>query len=211
MPHRNVWLFYFMQKYFFLISIIIISSCSQVSDITRSLIGLKELKFNIQNYENFAVSGIKLDNISSTKDFSIVDGLKLIKLFNNKNLIFSFRVNVVAVNPNTVRGKKLNTRAKITELSYLFMLDGRETIKGKIEDELIVPAGGESITIPIEARIDLLKFFADKTYEEVVKLVLSLGGMNRSNRKMELFINPTIDTPIGDLSPGKIKVLSKNY
>lgn len=197
--------------YKFIIIILLLSSCTRVSDITKSLLELKDLEFEIQNTENYNLAGVDIKKFSSVKDMNIIDGTKILQGFTNKNLELTFRINLQATNPNTPKGKKLSARATISKLSYSILLEGKRTVSGSIEDKFIVPDGGGSVIIPINAKINLMQFFGGSSYKELINLVLSVGGAKKSGKKVELIINPTIESPIGDLSPGNIKVLEKEY
>jgi|GEM_PF-3528310 len=197
--------------YKFFIIILLLSSCTRVSDITKSLLELKDLEFEIINTENYNLSGADINNFASVKDMNLIDGTKILQGFTNKKLDLTFRINLQATNPNTTKGKKLSARATISKLSYSILLEGKRTVSGSIEEKFEVPEGGGSVIIPINAKINLMQFFGGSSYKELINLVLSIGGAKKSGKKVELIINPTIESPIGDLSPGNIKVFEKEY
>jgi len=169
------------------------------------------LEFEIINTENYNLSGADINNFASVKDMNLIDGTKILQGFTNKKLDLTFRINLQATNPNTTKGKKLSARATISKLSYSILLEGKRTVSGSIEEKFEVPEGGGSVIIPINAKINLMQFFGGSSYKELINLVLSIGGAKKSGKKVELIINPTIESPIGDLSPGNIKVFEKEY
>jgi hypothetical protein len=54
--------------------------------------------------------------------------------------------------------------------------------------------------------------YRDKTYDEILNLVLAIAGAQGSAARLTLDIRPTIDTPLGELTyPNRIKVFNKEF
>ncbi len=187
-------------------------SCNIIKQVSQTISNLQKLEYKIENVTNFRVANINVQNISSLKDFSITDGLKLANAYATKSFPADFVLNLNAKNPNTGSNNTTATSATIAKLDYRLILDEKPTISGDISSPITVPGTGQSINIPLNMNLDLYKFFGDRGYESVINLALSLGGLNANPTKVKLDIKPTVNTSIGPISyPNRITVIDKEW
>ena len=92
------------------------------------------------------------------------------------------------------------------------LINDKETITGDISHPLEVPGVGESTVIPLNINIDLMKFFKNKNYEDIVNLVLKLSNSGGSASNLKLYAKPVIATPLGDLQyPDEITIVDNTF
>jgi hypothetical protein len=96
--------------------------------------------------------------------------------------------------------------------AWKLFVDEKETISGNIASPVTVPGTGETKVIPLEIKFDMLNFFKDKGYENLMQLVLNLGGAKGSASQLKLVAEPVLGTPIGDLRyPQPITIVFQQF
>lgn len=165
------------------------------------------LQFKVDSYNNFRVADVALENKSDIDDFSPIDYVKLTGAFVKGELPFSFVINVEAQNPNDGSGGFPATDISIRQFPFRVLLDDKQILSGNIQDEFLVPGVGENKIIPILVEVDLLKFFKDKSFDELADFILAVGGKDGSRSRISLFAKPVLGTPVGSLEyPEEIKI-----
>lgn len=196
----------------FVIAFSFFSACSDLKQLAQTYNNLKNLKFKLQNINNFHLNGIDISNKKSVSDFSLTDGAKLLQLFNSKKLPCDFVLNVMVMNPNESDGGKKQITSTITKLDWRLYIDDKLTISGDINKAINIPGSGQSTIIPLNMKLDLIEFFGNKGYSDILNLALALGGVNNSTSRIKLDILPTLNTPLGPLTyPQRITVIDKEF
>lgn len=184
-------------------------SCTGAYD---ALTNLHRLQFKLGSVDNFDLAGIKIKSIRSISDFGAIDALKLTSAFARGEFPASFTLNVLAKNPNDGTGGTKSTSAILKSLSWRLFLDNKETINGNIPNTIEIPGVGQATTIPVVMSLDLLKFFKDQGYENVINLALALGGYSGSSSRVTLKATPTVDTFLGPITyPGEITIIDREF
>lgn len=196
-------------KYFlFSFLIIVISGCS----IYKTMMNVSRLKYRLNDVSNISVSGISIAGKTRISDFSPRDAMNLTAAFGKGSLPISFTLNIAAVNPNDGTGGYARTDASIKAFPWRLVIDGKEILTGNITSPVMVPGTGEQVIIPLSISFDLIKNFKDKGYEGIINLALNIAGLGGGNTNVQLFVKPTINTVIGDLTPpSEIKVVEKEF
>ena len=164
------------------------------------------------NVNNFTVSGINISNKKSLQDFNPLEILNLTQSIATGKLPASFTLNVEAKNPNDGTGGYPKTNATLKEFPWRLEVDDVETIAGNIGTPVTVPGTGEVQNIPLTMNIDLIEFFGNKGYENLINLALTLGGQQGSSSKLALFATPTVSSPLGDIKyPGELKIIEQSF
>jgi hypothetical protein len=183
-------------------------NCTSTIDLLQNI---QRLKFKLGSVDNFKIAGISVTNKSAISDFSIADGLKLVNAFSSGKLPASFRLNVLAKNPNDGTGGSPRTTTTLTKLKWRLLIDSKETIDGNISQNIEVPGTGQETTIPIDMSLDLYKFFNELGYEGGVNLALALGGVSGSSSRITLKATPSMQTIFGPISSGEITIVDKQF
>lgn len=199
-----------MKKILFLSIAILLttSSCS----VYETMVNLSRLKFKLGDVNNFSVSGINISNKKSLQDFNPLEVLSLTSAISSGKLPASFTLNVEAKNPNDGSGGYPKTNATLKEFPWRLEIDNVETISGNIGAPVSVPGTGEITNIPLTMSIDLIEFFGNKGFDNLINLALTLGGQQGSSSELSLFATPTVSSPLGDIKyPGELKIVEQSF
>ena len=201
-----------MKKYFvgvlFLALVLSGVQCSVYQTITN----MSRLQFKVGAVSGFQIVGVSVSDKSKLNDFSAIDLLKLTSSFAGGSLPASFVLNVEAKNPNDGTGGYNRTDATLQNFKWRLFLDDKETISGDLDQPVTVPGTGEVTDIPLRINIDLLKFFKDKSYNDLANLALALGGSKGSSSKITLYATPTVSSPFGNITyPGELKLVDYTF
>jgi len=195
----------------FLLSITLILITTNCS-VYETMVNLSRLQFKLGTVNNFTVNGINISNKKTLNDFNPLEILNLTQAIASGKLPASFTLNVEAKNPNDGSGGYPKTNATLKEFPWRLEVDNVETISGNIGSPVTVPGSGEIQNIPLTMNIDLIEFFGNKGYENLLNLALTLGGQQGSSSKLALFATPTVTSPIGDIRyPGEIKIVEQTF
>jgi hypothetical protein len=178
----------------------------------ETMVNLSRLKFKLGDVVNFTVGEINITNKRSVSDFSSVEVLKLTSALTSGKLPASFTLNVEAKNPNDGTGGYPKTDATLKAFPWRLEIDQVETISGNIGTSVSVPGTGEITNIPLTMNIDLIEFFGNKEYDNLLNLALALGGQQGSSSKLSLYAAPTVSSPLGDIKyPGELKIVEQSF
>lgn len=182
--------------------------CSGLMD---AITNVQRLQFRLDKVTGMSLAGVPLTNIAAISNLGLMDAANILANFTQGKLPVSFTLNVLAKNPNDGTGGTKNTAAVIKNLAWRLFIDNNETINGNIRD-VSVPGVGESTNIPIGMSFDLLKFFKDAGYDNILNLALALGGKNGSSSRVTLKVKPTVETVFGPITyPGEFDVIDKEF
>lgn len=173
------------------------------------MVNMSRCQFKVGSVSDFNLAGISLSGKSS---FTLSDGTHLLSAFGQKQLPASFTLNVLARNPNDGTGGTPRASATMTSFAWKLIIDNTLTINGDIASPITIPGTGQETLIPLQMQLDLVKFFGDKGYDNLLNLGLALGGMNKSTSRITLRARPTINTDYGPLTyPGEIDIIDKEF
>jgi len=182
--------------------------CSGVMD---AITNIQRLQFKLDRVTSMKVANVPLSNFSSISSIGVLDAANLLAAFTSGKLPVSFTLNVLAKNPNDGTGGTKQSSAVIENLAWRLFIDNNETINGNVGN-ISVPGVGTSINIPIGMSFDLLKFFTNGSYTDLINLALALGGQNGSSSRVTLKVKPTVRTVIGPITyPGEFDVIDREF
>jgi len=198
-------------KNLLLLSVILLLTTSSCS-VYETMVNISRLKFKLGAVNNFTVSGINISNKSSLQDFNAMELLNLTQVIATGKLPASFTLNVEAKNPNDGTGGYPKTDATLKAFPWRLEIDNVETISGNIGTPVSVPGTGQITNIPLTMNVDLIEFFGNKGYENLLNLALALGGQQGSSSKLSLFATPTVSSPLGDIKyPSELKIVDQSF
>ena len=205
-----------MNKYIFKYTAIIIlflslASCSQVSDITKSLMNLKNLDYRLTGIESVRLAGIDFKKGMSLKDLSIMQVAQLTNSVSKKSLPIDFILNLEAKNPNEDKGKKFSTTATIESFDFDVFLDNNKAFTGGLANPVKIESNGGIKIIPLKISFDLTEIYETKQYDKFVNIAMNLAGFDIQKTKIAVEANPVVSTPLGKLKPGRIKITETEY
>lgn len=189
-----------------------IPGCATLVQMANVMTNLQQLKFRVANVSRFAVSGIAIADKQQLSDFTLMDGINLMATYRGKKLPASFTLNIEALNPNDGTGGSTPTTSTLTSFEWRLLIDDRPTITGNIEKPIEIPGTGQAVIIPLQINLDLLEFFNEKGYNDLLNLALALGGVKSDINRLAIDAQPRVTTPLGEITyPGRIIVVSKEY
>jgi len=160
----------------------------------RELAALENVDFLLRDVTDIDLAGVRLDGVRGYDDLSPTQVVRLLAAVGQGQLPLSVRVNVLAENPSSNA-----VTARMIRMDWTLLLEGRETVSGSIANAISLPPGSPQV-IPIDASLDLLRFFSESG-PDLVELVLSLTGQDGGEPKeIALRATPTIDTPLGPMT-----------
>lgn len=190
----------------------ILAGCATLGEIASVMTNLRRLQFRVSGVSEFALAGIDISRKQLAADLSVFDAVKLMKAFNERRLPAGFLLNVEAVNPNDGTGGSTRTASTLTSFEWRLLIDGKPTVSGNIERPIEIPGTGQSTIIPLRISLDLVEFYRDKGYDDILNLALALGGAKSDISRISLDAQPRVSTPLGEMAyPGRITVVSKEF
>jgi len=166
----------------------------------------------VAGVSGFTVAEIGIAQKQRLADFTVMDGIRLAAAYQGKKLPASFTLNIEAVNPNDGTGGSPQTASTLTSFAWRLLIDDKPTVAGDITRPIEIPGTGQASVIPLQIEIDLVQFFQDKGYNDLLNLALALGGMKSDITRLALDAQPRVTTPLGEIAyPGRITVVSKEY
>ncbi|MEW6509248.1 MAG: hypothetical protein AB1432_16060 [Bacteroidota bacterium] len=191
-----------------LLFVLFLYGCS----VFRTYENVSRLKYRIHSAENFRLLGISIDTKKSIKDFSSIELLKFSSGLLKRNLPFTFSINIEAKNPNDGKGGYPQTDLYLESFPYKLFLNEKEIIVGDIEKPVFVPGKGETTLITLNIEFDIAKSFEEKKLDDILSLLLRLGGIGGSTSNLKLLVKPTIGSPIGRINyPAEITIVDKTF
>lgn len=195
-----------------LATLCLVQSCATLGDMASVLANLQRLKFKIGGVHDFRLIGLDIGGKARLSDFGAADLLKVAQSYASKKLPASFVLDVLAVNPNDGTNGTSKTTSTLTSLECRLLIDGNPTVIGNIDQPIEIPGTGAESVIPLRLSLDLLEFFGDKRYEDLVGLALAIGGRGGSPARLSLDAQPTVSTPLGPVTyPGRVTIVSTDF
>lgn len=192
-----------------LTGVLALTSCAALTDMASVLASLKRLQFKLSGVHGFKLLGVDLGGKAGIGDLSVAEGLQALQAYRSRKLPVEFVVDVVAVNPNDGTGGSRRSASTLTGLECRLLIDGRPTVTGNIDKPFEIPGTGQETVVPLRLSLDLLEFFGDQRYEDLLGLALAIGGRNRTPARLALDAQPTVSTPLGPITyPDRITIVS---
>lgn len=189
-----------------------VTGCATLGEIASVMTNLQRLKFRVSGVSGFALAGIGLSGKQRVADFSVIDAFRLMKAFNDRKLPASFTLDIEAKNPNDGTGGSTQTVSTLTSFEWRLLIDDKPTVSGNIDKPIEIPGTGQATVIPLSISLDLVEFFKDKGYDDLLNLALALGGARSDISRISLDAQPRVSTPLGEITyPGRITVVAKEF
>jgi len=186
----------------------ILSNCS----VYKTISNISRLKYKIYSASEFKISGISLSTKKTLKDFNSLELLKLTAGIVREKLPLTFLLKIEAKNPNDGTSGYERTDLNIASFPWRLFLNEKEIVKGNITEPVFVPGKGEVVFIPIYVEFDIAKSFKEKSLDDILLLLLQIGGVNGSTSNLKMFAKPVLGTPIGKLEyPDEITIVDKTF
>ena len=175
-------------------------------------------QFRIDGTEDFSVTGIELDNLGSLDPFQVAE---VVATWASGSCPVDFTLNVGIFNPNDGSSGSTIIPVELSSFIWELYLDTESGINfdttwvasGALNQPFEVPAGGESVSLPLEISFDAFVLLEQLGPLEFIDLALAVGGIDSGIRDPEhlgrvlVIAEPTLSTPIGDYTyPGRLYI-----
>ncbi len=191
-----------------LIALFFVSACAVI----QTFQNISRLKYRIHSAADYSLMGIDLTNKKSLKDFNTLETLKLSSALLNGSLPLTFKLNIEALNPNDGTGGNPKTDISIASFPYRLLVNDKELVNGNISQPVFVPGKGESVIIPIQIELDIIKSVKEKSLNGILDILLQIGGLSKSTSNLKLKAQPSLGTPIGNIKyPDEITIVDKTF
>ncbi len=198
-----------MKKIILMLSLIfLVSGCGVI----QTSANFKKLQFKIDSVNELKLGGIDISNITGLEQFTAPQVAALYKVVYDQKVPLSFTLNVSAKNLND--GSEGVTKADVTLKSMPFTLyiDEIEYLTANIKQPVVVPDKGEETIIPIKVDLDLWEWLKGNNFNNTIKPIIDLGGVERITSHIKLVTKPVVGTPIGDIEyPDSITIVDHKF
>jgi hypothetical protein len=178
---------------------LLVAGCATLQEIAS----LRQVDFSIGGTSDGRLAGVPLDRVRSYQDLRVTDLAVVFAALRERRLPLAFTLHVDARNPQANQ-----VAARLLRLDWTLWLDERETVRGRLDREFVLPPG-RSVDVPLDVELDLARFFEDEA-RDLVDLAAAVAGRGGSAR-IKLTARPTISTPLGDLTyPNDITIVSRD-
>jgi hypothetical protein len=166
----------------------------------ETLAALQEVRFRIDGVSDGRLAGVPLEGVRRLDDLAPRDLARIAGAYYRDSVPLRFTLHVGATNPGTN-----DVDARLERLDWTLLLDGRETVSGVYDRNLLLPAG-RTVDLPLGIDLDLLRFFRE-SQDGLARLALDVAGGQGTGDRLELRARPTISTPLGPIRyPGEIVI-----
>jgi hypothetical protein len=176
---------------------------------------MKEVQFRIGSLEGVSIGGVYVSGKQKVTDFTVSETISLAGKVADKSLPLSLTINLEAKNPNESiqdNGISMSGIATLQSLEWRLLIDGIPTISGIVKGPIILPAGGETVTIPITTEFNLFSVFEERGYTGMAKLAFALANPGANRVSIALDAKPVIDTFMGNMTyPGRITIIEREF
>ncbi len=152
----------------------------------RELNAFTKCDFKFKNVTNVTLANISLQNKKSLKEFSLVDGAKLLTAVATNTVPLQLNVNLLVTNPNSVN-------AALSGGEWIFFIDSKEMLRGNINQRVEIAANNGTAVLPLTMQLDLKKLLTKETKETLVNFALGLATQEGESTRVSLWIKPVID------------------
>ena len=195
-----------------IIPVILLLSIASGCSVYQTISNVSRLKYKINSATDYKVIGISIADKKSLKDFNSLELLKLTAGLMKGNLPLTFILNIEAKNPNDVNGGFARTDLNISSFPWRLYLNEKEIVQGNIAEPVFVPSKGESVIIPIKIEFDIAKSFKEKSMDDILLLLLQIGGAHGSTSNLKMIAKPVLGTPLGNIEyPNEITIVDKSF
>ncbi|MEN3026311.1 MAG: hypothetical protein ABDH31_01210 [Chlorobiota bacterium] len=185
------------------------SGCQAVRQVTEALVGVERLQFRLDGITDVRLAGISLGQKQRISDFSAVEAAQLLASYRARSLPVDFVLQVAVRNPNDGIAGRRQLPIRLAAMEWRLLLDEVPTIRGALAQPVEIAGGAETL-LPLQIRVDLVEFFQQRQYEDMLRLALELGQGQLS--RVSLDVQPTLQTPVGEIRyPRPVRVVAAEF
>jgi len=169
-----------------LIAALFVSGCATLREVTA----LRRVQFSLAGVSGGTLAGVSIEDVRTADAVAPLTMARFAAALSGGELPLEAVLEVRAANPPD------NARARLVGLDWALFLDDRETVRGALDQEYLLPPG-EPVIVPVRVEVDLIEFFGHQL-EEALDLALAVAGAGEPQR-VRLEATPTVETPLGPI------------
>lgn len=170
----------------------VISGCA-----TMAPVDLSQVRFSLERVSDVRVAGIDISAMQSVEELNPFQLARASLAVSRQRLPLDMTLHLKSENPVANR-----VAARLVSMEWTLMLDGRETISGRMDRSVRIPAG-EAQEIPIRLHLNMFDYFDEKSAMDLLDLALAFAGEGGGiPHGVALKVRPVIDTPLGAIRYG---------
>lgn len=170
------------------VSALLLTGCATLGQIGA----LQRVDFSLQGVTDVRLAGIDLSAVRSFSDLSFADAAALAAGVRDRDLPLALDLQVLAENPSDNYAD-----ARLVEMEWTLFLEGRETVSGVVDREVVLPRG-EPTLVPVGVGLNLVDFYEGNA-RDLFELALSLAGVGGEPKEVGLEALPTVQTALGPI------------
>ena len=158
----------------------------------QQIAALRQVDFSLRGVSNVRLAGVDFTEVRSFGDLSFQDAARLAAAVQDRNLPLALDLDVVAANPADNA-----TDARLVQMSWTLFLEGRETVSGVVDREVVLPRG-EPTAVPVAVGLNLVDFY-EANARDLFELARSLAGVGGEPKEVSVEVLPTVQTSLGPI------------
>lgn len=163
----------------------VVASCATI----RGVRALRAVDFDLAGVSSARLAGVDLTRLRRASDITAQDLARLTAAAARGDLPLYLTLRLYASNPRD------NPEARLVRMTWTLLLDSREAVHGELNEPVRIPPG-ETMVIPIEARLNLVEFVRGQA-PELLETALAVAGAGSGSTEVALRVIPTLDTRLG--------------
>lgn len=168
----------------------------------QTIAALEQVDLSLEGVSAGRLAGVDLSGYRALTDLRATDLLRIGGAYRQGELPLEFTLHVGAENPGSN-----GVDAYLERLDWTLRLNDRRAATGVVDRPIVLPAGRQ-IEIPVSVAVDLLDLYDDNR-DDLIALALRLVGRGAESQRIELAVQPTINTPLGPITYPREIVLTR--
>lgn len=164
------------------------SACATLQQIGA----LQQVDFSLRGVSQVHLAGIDFTRVRSFSDLSFAEAASLAAAVRDRDLPLTLDLDVMALNP-----RDNHADARLVQLDWTLFLEGRETVSGMVDREVVLPRG-EPIAVPVGVSLNLVEFYEGNA-QDLFELAQSLAGVGGESKEVAVEARPTVQTNLGPI------------
>lgn len=164
------------------------SACATLQQIGA----LQQVDFSLRGVSQVHLAGIDFTRVRSFSDLSFAEAASLAAAVRDRDLPLTLDLDVMALNP-----RDNHADARLVQLDWTLFLEGRETVSGVVDREVVLPRG-EPIAVPVGVSLNLVEFYEGNA-QDLFELAQSLAGVGGESKEVAVEARPTVQTNLGPI------------
>lgn len=165
-----------------------LSACATLQQIGA----LQQVDFSLRGVSQVHLAGIDFTRVRSFSDLSFAEAASLATAVRDRDLPLTLDLDVMALNP-----RDNHADARLVQLDWTLFLEGRETVSGVVDREVVLPRG-EPIAVPVGVSLNLVEFYEGNA-QDLFELAQSLAGVGGEPKEVAVEALPTVQTSLGPI------------